>query len=360
MDQDLALSVLGDIMSWDLERSRQEFAWLQLMSRFKYDSYHDFLAGVRFIERLADWLQQFEKDERQVAYDFVKQHLVYFGNPEIQHLVQLVYPECVRGRLLREVARQVGKPSYMVWSDNSATEVYASLLRRTLFFGLSDGARIDVFRRATSGTISNEQVLLATEIAPEKWNQVLEELRKKQGDDARFRFLFLLDDFVGTGTTLHGKLSRFWRDFSSYKIAETHMEADWDLVVHHYVATKAAAALLPEWDKDTRSQKGAANWFPPVEFSFALILSEELKISETKAGAFWPLIQKYYNSSIETEATLKGGTKDVRMGFGKCALPLVFEHNTPNNSIPLIWAETEGTNGEHAMRPLFRRRQRHS
>jgi hypothetical protein len=51
MNQDLALSLLGEVMEWDLERSRTEFAWLQLMSRFKYDGYSDFVAGVRFIER---------------------------------------------------------------------------------------------------------------------------------------------------------------------------------------------------------------------------------------------------------------------------------------------------------------------
>src|SRR5215831_17145949 len=78
MNQDLALDVLGDIMEWDMERSRKEFAWLQLMSRFKYDGYGDFVAGVRFIESLAGWLQQFAPSEREAAYSFVRTYLVYF------------------------------------------------------------------------------------------------------------------------------------------------------------------------------------------------------------------------------------------------------------------------------------------
>jgi hypothetical protein len=50
----------------------------------------------------------------------------------------------------------------------------------------------------------------------------------------------------------------------------------------------------------------------------------------------------------------------MRLGYKECALPLILEHNTPNNSISLLWAETTGAHGAHAMRPLFRRVTRHS
>ncbi len=56
MNQDFILGRLSEIMEWDTDRSRQEFDWLRLMSRMKYDGYQDFLAGMRFIESLADWL----------------------------------------------------------------------------------------------------------------------------------------------------------------------------------------------------------------------------------------------------------------------------------------------------------------
>lgn len=359
MNQDLALSVLSDIMDWDLERSRKEFAWLQLMSRFKFDGYSDFVAGVRFVESLAGWLQQFEPVERAEAYSFVRNLLVYFSPAEIQHLIDLVYPDRIRVRLLLDVAVAVKKPSYLVWSDPAASEIYRQLLRKSLFFGLSDGARIDSFRRTTAGVVSNEQVLLATEIAPGKWDQVLADLRKALKDDkARFKFLFLVDDFMGTGTTLQGKLKRFWRDCRS--IVGSHFEADWTVVVHHYIATDAASKSIVGREEDLRREQGENGWFRKVEFSFELVLPESLKIDQAKAGTFWPLIQKYYNSGIETEHTRKGGGKDVRLGFGQCALPLVLEHNTPNNSIPIIWADIDGSNGEPPMRPLFRRRQRHS
>ena len=66
----------------------------------------------------------------------------------------------------------------------------------------------------------------------------------------------------------------------------------------------------------------------------------------------------YYDKSIENDHTREGGT-DAKLGFGQCALPLILEHNTPNNAVSLLWADTEGKDEQHAMRPLFRRRQRH-
>jgi hypothetical protein len=367
VNQDLALSVLSDIMAWDMERSRKEFAWLQLMSRFQYDGYSDFVAGVRFIESLAGWLQQFTPEERRHAYDFIRTKLIYFNPAEIQHLIQSAYPEYVRPRLIREVAQTLGKPYYLVWSDPLARVLYRRLLRRCLFFGLSDGARIDVFRRSTSGIISNEQILLATEIAQGKWQQLLEKLRDaEKDDDARFKFLFLIDDFVATGTTLQGKLKRLWRDLSQKEprhgdIVSSHFESGWTVVVHHYIATEyMASGGLEEKVSALEKEEGSNGWFPQIHFSYQLILPESIKIDQANAGGFWPLIQKYYNSGIETDHTRKGGGKDVRLGFGQCALPLVMEHNTPNNSIPLIWADVDSKNSEPQMRPLFRRRQRHT
>ena len=106
MNQALGLRILGEIMDWDEDRAMNEFAWLRLMSRLKYDGYRDFIAGMRFVESLAAWLQQFKAEEREIAYSFVRNSLVYIGPAEIQHLVELFYPETVQRRLLSAVVYQ--------------------------------------------------------------------------------------------------------------------------------------------------------------------------------------------------------------------------------------------------------------
>ena len=46
-------------MDWSDDHARIEYQWLRLMSRFKYDGYRDFVAGVQFLECLITWLTQF-------------------------------------------------------------------------------------------------------------------------------------------------------------------------------------------------------------------------------------------------------------------------------------------------------------
>lgn len=367
MKEAIALRVLGDIMGWSDDDARREFAWLSLMARMKYDGYRDFLAGVRFIESLADWLQQFASKEREAAYSFVRSFLVYVGPAEMQHLVELVYPKNVRRRLVSAIAIRMKIPTYLVWAQSQGVTQYKDLLRRTLFLGLSDGARMDTLRRANVGVISNEQILVATEINEDKWASLLDSLRADTGDrNARFEFAFLIDDFVGSGKTLlrsesgewKGKLIKFWKQIKD--VRETHFSPDLRVCVHHYLSTFTASLAVLE-QRDAAAAERKTDWFPceTVEFSFGTVLPKDLPIDEARCPAFMELVAKYYDKGIESEHTNIGGTPDVRLGFGACALPLVFEHNTPNNSIALLWAETEGTGDPHAMRPLFRRRQRH-
>ena len=54
MNQEFVLGKLSVLLGWDDETASSEFSWLRLMSRMKYDDYQEFLAGIRFIESLAD------------------------------------------------------------------------------------------------------------------------------------------------------------------------------------------------------------------------------------------------------------------------------------------------------------------
>jgi hypothetical protein len=367
VNQEFVLGKLSELMGWTDDRARTEFAWLRLMSRMKYDGYQEFLAGMRFVESLAYWLQQFPDKDREAAYDFVRTHLVFVSLAEMRHLVELFYPETVQPRLLRRVAELHGIPQYRVWSDPTAVAAYDTLLKRTLFIELSDGGRIDIFRRANAGVIGNEQIVTAPRINKAKWNDLLKKLRKttKMPND-RFAFVYLVDDFTGSGTSLlrqeggewQGKLWRFWEDVEQDGL-HTYFEDGWKLCVHHYISTLQAETTVLERDAAVRAGLGPTGWFAGIELSRGMLLDVDLRVTNESHPAFAALVQSYYDDSIENEHMKKGGD-DARFGFGRCGLPLILDHNTPNNSLALLWAETAGEGGKHAMRPLFRRRQRHS
>ena len=87
-----------------------------------------------------------------------------------------------------------------------------------------------------------------------------------------------------------------------------------------------------------------------------------MKLAAPNDAAMLDLCDRYYDHDLflrREQHCREAGQADMKRGYADCALPIVLDHNTPNNSISLLWAETDGTNGAHSMRPLFRRRDRH-
>jgi hypothetical protein len=377
VNQELALGTLSKIMNWADDEARKEFAWLRLMARVKYDGYQDFLAGVRFLESLAKWLQQFELSDRRAAYRFIRTGLVYVGPPEMERLVEALFPKTVSNHLLEQVAAQLGVPKYRVWSHAQGPTTYKKLRRKTLYMGLSDGARLDILRHANVGAISNEQVVLTTQLDLDKWQDLLATLRSDVGDPSeRFATVYLIDDFMGTGTsflrfseekeTWKGKLMRF-RDSVQRATEELGdqqpFENGWTLRAHHYLATRKAVLDLSKRVSEVEPLLKAELGCSSVHLSFGSVLPEAFPIDIGGPPEFVALTQKYYDPSLRNAHTDVGGATHLGLGYGGCALPLVLYHNTPNNSVALLWAETDGRPDSghrvHAMRPLFRRRQRH-
>lgn len=378
MNQDLGLKVLAEIMHWSDERAREEYRWLRLMAGLKYDGYRDFQAGMRFFESLATWLQQFDRAERETAYAFVRSRLVYVGPIEMQKLVEQFYPKTMRERLVSTVAAQRGIPAFRVLGDEAARSDVDRLRRQTLVMGLSDGARIDGVRHSNVGLLTNEQLVLATQLDKEKWEDLLGNLREDLKDEqALFRLVYLVDDFAGTGTSFFrynekkqkwsGKLWRFKESIEGARqvLGSDPFDPNWELCVHHYIASSTAAQAIGERQELAKDALVGDGWAKAVHISFGTVLPTDLPLGvvEGRDDAFIKLTQTYYDPIIRTKHTDVGGVEHLGLGYGGCALPLVLNHNTPNNAVALLWAETAGGDRDGvaapAMRPLFRRRQRH-
>lgn len=381
MNQDLGFNILSRILDWSDERARKEFEWLRLMARLKYDGYRDFQAGMRFIESLATWLQQFTKAERETAYRFLRSALVYIGPSEMQRLVEQFYPREVRDRLMRMIAARRSIPLYRLLADEEATDAVKRLRRQTLFMGLSDGARIDIVRHSNVDLLTNEQLVVATQVDTNKWKDLLDKLREDLKDnDVRFAMVYLIDDFMGTGTSLlsyneekqkwSGKLIRFKKsmeDAADSLQGDQLFEPEWHLCVHHYVGSAHATKAIQDRAEKAKATLEGSQWAKAIHFSFGTVLPDDLPIDKAagRCDQFIDLTRKYYDPILRTRHTDVGGVTHLGLGYGGCALPLVLDHNTPNNAVALLWAETDGGVRDGginapAMRPLFRRRQRHA
>jgi hypothetical protein len=370
MNEGHALRYLKAVMGWTFEMDNQETTWLRMISDFKYDSYRGFDAGSRFVESLLYWLQQFAPEDRQIAYDLVRNHLIFISSAEMQHLVNRAFSIFGRKLLETRLIQKTGAPPYAIWKDSLGKQTYNDLLKRMLVVGLSDGARIDGFRRANVGILSNEQVALGYELSSEKWQDLREELQSRTGDArAQFEVVMLIDDFMGSGKTLiriedskwKGKLKKLAKSFSD----NSDIFAEDCLVgVHHYIGTDTALTTVEELLLSAASATGGPDpWFKtPVKVSIDMRLRADCLLKKGHNPQIDYLVEKYYDKSIESKSMKVGGAEDARYGFAACSLPLILEHNTPNNSLSILWAqsETEPEAGFHKMRPLFVRRQRHS
>ncbi len=376
MPGSVALDLVAQVMGWDGngDPSVDEFAWLKMMSSIKYDGYADFRAGVRFLENLAVWLRQFPVAERQVAYDFFKRRLVYISPAELKCLIEIMVPEVVTPQLRREVAHLLGIKPYEVWKTKESAKAFQDALRRTLFVGMSDGSRIDMLRRANAGKISPEQIVAALIIDDAKWEDLGVELAKSLGSGQKFDRVYLIEDFTGSGTTFaryvdgkwKGKLHKFEERVKAAKRklkGKFPLKDGYDIHIHHYISSHQASAALRA-NAETVKAKWKRRSFGDLVVSEGIRLPASLKLSEDTDAEMLRLCREYFDVGLDVKLAkhlLESNIDTVRFGYAACTLPLILDHNTPNNTIPLLWAETNGdkANAVHAMEPLFRRRDRH-
>lgn len=181
MNDDIAEQLLARVMGWQ-EGSRADLVEkyrldLQLLSTHKYDSYQRFSPGQRFIESLALWLLKMKPPHRQVALDFIRDRLVYINDAEFLHLVQSAYPDFIVPECVRLVAEEIGLPTLRI-ARICAHERFIELGLKSLYLGLSDGARTSEIRRMSRSGIAHEQIWQAYELGESKGQELLRKLSK--------------------------------------------------------------------------------------------------------------------------------------------------------------------------------------
>jgi hypothetical protein len=365
LKENLAEKLLGTVMNWSAADVAAERPMLQAMAAFKYDSYEQFSPGLRFIESLALWLDQFNPVERRVAYDFIKSSLVFCSADEMDHFVEIVYQDYIRPMLLKKEAIEKQLNSCHLGRISSSID-FRLRQRQTLFLGLSDGARIDSFRRCNPD-LNHEQIWQTHELADERVTALLEKLNEhashisgKKVAGLQFNSIVLLDDFSASGSsyfttkddgTDSGKIAKFLRTLADTKqnLHEICAPNGVDLLILIYMATEQAIKHL------RASLTGKT--FPRIKLitvDCVQSVPDSLKMPRSSAEPFARLINDYYDPNIFDPHMQKGNTIDGKFGYADCGLPVVIHHNTPNNSLPILWFYERCSK-----RGLFPRVQRH-
>lgn len=352
VEKALLYKVISDIVNDD--EIEKYIKYFQAMAQYKYDNYQQYSTGLRFIETLAIWLGQFEDfKDRRTALDFVMTRLVYISSSEINLIAESCFPDKLKGLLVKVAAEKLKLPNYKLCKITNSPE-YKILLRQSLFCGLSDGARLDIFRRANTGILSHEQIYLTYELSEERIEKMKKELLEDLTDrfklnieegssDGKFKTLFLIDDFSASGTSylkvsennqLKGKIAGLYENlFSANKLQVVGDTFDLDnlkiYIILYLCTTQAKNTIEQSIDKLYEKYEHRPELVIMHELDEQYIINSSEPIFEVCQN------DKYYDKELLEDKHTK---KDIKMGFSNCALPLILEHNTPNNSIPLLWS----------------------
>ncbi len=348
MRDENAQQLLAKVMDWQDEASvRRHVPTLQLLADYKYDQYQRFRPGKRFVENLALWLNQFDPPDRPGALEFVQDQLVYFSERELSHLVQTAHPDLILQERMRLVADEQNIPAHRVAAITRHPR-FKLLGLKSLYLGLSDGARTNELRRASDGEISNEQIWQAYELGAEKIEDMVTELGAalaRLGFPAatpKFNLIWLLDDFSGSGNTYirfdaekgkyKGKIKKVYEQLHRGNLVD---KSHYEVFLLLYVATRQAMDHIEYWSERFTSENG----YKPLQIRVLCPIERDLSLSRAVTPALQSLLKedRYCDQSVVDKHFLVGGTTDARLGFAGCALPVVLSHNTPNNSIYILW-----------------------
>lgn len=362
---------MSALLGWDAEAQDDYGIPLRTMAEWKWDGYEGYRAGQRFLESFARWLAQFETPAERLAWvKFVVDDMIYISAAELDQLISGVYLNLIRPAVVHRVARDLSIPEYRTATVTATTEFKAEQ-RRCLVLGLSDGARLDLLRRASSG-LSHEQFFPSTEITDAKAEQLVRKLDTAlhafASDAPRvFTHVVLVDDFYGSGTSLldierdvdgtvkdecgrprlTGKVQKFLAAVRNLNGLVPLLAEDFQVTIVVYVAsTKAVdhitsalseAELSDRWQLEVVQQLNATAQVTDP----ALLESSE---------RFWdPVLQDEHKGQ-------------AALGYRDCALSVVLYHNAPNNSICPLWADSTGRTKDgkpgrerHALFPRYER-----
>ena len=387
MNSNLASLLLSSVMSWDYVGLNSERPELEFMGSMKYDAYDRFMPGTRFMSSLVQWLNQFDEEDRATVLNFVKKKLVFISSPQMNYLVDLLYDSKIRPILLRKATENAQTPSYML-CNKKVQKQFEIEKRSSLVVGLSDGAHTDILRR--SAGFSNEQVLTNYYPDGKKLKDMLKDLRedkKLEGvENVYFRNIFLIDDFTASGKSFvrydekakkfKGKLSKIIDELYATNIEPTeeekkkgkkeelHMsylldanQPEIHIDILFCMATQKAEDNIRKSLDDFLEKRS----YDKIKYHIHVVqkLDESLSSDITGDPDLMRVLEKpkYLHQNLKDDTAYKvGSVNRPYLGFDECALPVVLSHNTPNNSLPILWQDTDD---EKQFKGLFPRISRH-
>lgn len=281
-----------------------------------------------------DWIENFNnadhlvKSKERLNMLYLLSKFSYFGKKEIRIMLQSLFRDLYKYPIIHKIRK----------NNNDTTDIdlinkkFKEELDITLFISVGGGSESGAhllmpFRHGHENTIKEEQCKTQNEAY-----FITEQFDYKNIiiKNTKYKKYIFIDDFIGTGEQVMKKLA---------EDIELLREKDPSLEINYYVLIATEDGLSNVRDKKI---------FDNVNTLYELDLS--FKSVENTSRYF-----QEKNQNIEIEFTKEKVTQygsslyKNSLGHENCQLLLGFEHNTPDNSLPIFWSE------KNNWKPIFKR-----
>lgn len=303
---------------------------LKLLSELVWDGKADYNEVISWIDGLKNNIDINEDDVCNLIYAL--EHFIYFNSMLIDSLLKAMYRDLYQYDIIYETRRMNKNTLDEQFIENSLS---AERLK-TRFIGVGGAGEsgsylLYLFR--TKNSLGSDLFLNASEI-----------LKSEQGppqlkEPCISRYIFI-DDFCGTGDQCEKYLK---------PITQKIKEANRGILISYMCLAGTRDGLenvrreVPSIDK--------VQTLIELDNSFKIFDQTSRYYLSTHTSHLSNVNQEYFKGLCDRFADKLGLPSDMRYGHKNCQLLIAFQHNTPDNSLPIFWYASD----DSSLAPVFKR-----
>lgn len=287
-------------------------------------------------KKIHEWLDNFKDEEEKFLMLFVLTEFIYFNKFQIDTLIISVYRDLYKYRLLREIR----KNNNDTLNEELINKLYKSKLSKTRFISLgnpSESSSMFLYKFRTLNNLSKKLFIS------------IEYIEKCQDDIEYFIFI---DDFCGSGSQAK-EYSKDILPIIKKKYPNSHTSyfvllstVDGKNKLRNETSFNHVDSIL-DIDDSFKCFNNNSRIFQNKD---SIIDVAKIKEICGRNGKMLMKLLLNETSNCDISKTEYLAEKH-KFGFSDGQLLIGFEHNTPDNTLPLIWFNLENVNWN----PIFKR-----
>lgn len=314
--------------------------------------------------QIKTWLENFNGDEEKLYALFLLSRMMYFTSFNIRNLLKALYRDLYRYPIIERVRKANGNTL-----DEAIIESgFNDHLNKTLFLGIGQASESGEFltyyfrqeNKLSKKRFATIQEIVETDSSGKP---------KLKSAYATIRHFVFIDDVCGSGSqatnnesgmrnlVIHLRMIDPTFQISYYMLFAKNSGIDnvknaevfpkTNPRVYPYIPLYNDVRAVVELDETYKCFGDESRYFEKSD-------SDKKKI-ETMARTYGEPMAKVIGLkngfSDTTNPTIDEYSRDNALGFGDCQLLLSMEHNTPDNTLPIIWFDED----ENMWKPILKR-----